>query len=73
MAVKVYNESKTHAELIAVFADEETYNVCRQSLVVEAKKHRMVVTESFEENVSLRNYVHFADKNQRESRVGGRW
>lgn len=44
--VTVYNESKAHAEIVAVFADDETYNACVKALEKDAKKHRMIVTES---------------------------
>ena len=47
--VKVYFESKTHAELIAVFDCEDTYLICLKALEKEAKRHRMTVTESVQE------------------------
>tara|TARA_R110000803_G_scaffold10308_6_gene31710 strand:- start:5595 stop:5897 length:303 start_codon:yes stop_codon:yes gene_type:complete len=46
--VKVYFESKHHADLVAEFDTEELYNLCRPSLVAEASKHRMIVTESID-------------------------
>ena len=47
--VKVYFESKFHAELVAIFDTEELYDLCFPSLEKEAKKHRMIVTESIED------------------------
>jgi len=46
--VKVYMESNSHAELVAVFASEDMYEVCRQELENEAKKLRMILTESLD-------------------------
>ena len=57
--VTVYFETPNHsyAEKVATFNSEETYISCLKSLEKEAKKHRMVVTESvyeegFDERVS---------------------
>ena len=47
--VKVYFESRFHAELVAIFDTEELYDLCFPSLEKEAKKHRMIVTESIED------------------------
>jgi hypothetical protein len=47
--IKVYFESKSHAELVAEFIDEEVYAVCIKGLEKLAKQHRMIVTESTEE------------------------
>jgi hypothetical protein len=44
--VKVYYESSSHAELVATFETEELYNKCLPILEIDARKHRMVVTES---------------------------
>ncbi len=44
--IRVYFESKNHSELVATFESEELYMVCLPSLEEEAKKHRMIVTES---------------------------
>lgn len=44
--IKVYFESDTHAELAAIFDDEEMYDLCRPTLEKAALKARMVVTES---------------------------
>jgi len=46
MAINVFFESSSHAELIAVFDNEDIYDICSSALVKEAKKHRMTVTES---------------------------
>ena len=46
--VKVYFESSNHAELVAVFVNEETYSLCLDALEKEAKDNNMVVTESIE-------------------------
>ena len=54
--VKVYFESKSHAESVATFTTKQTYMSCLHSLKEEAKKHRMVVTESVhpdDERVSM--------------------
>ena len=47
--LKVYFESKAHAELVATFEEEELYIKCLPILEEEAKKQRMIVTESEEE------------------------
>ena len=47
--VKVYFESRFHAELVAIFDTEELYDLCFPVLEKEAKKHRMIVTESIED------------------------
>ena len=49
MYVKVYFESKNHAELVATFDTEELYIACFPALEEEAKKHRMILTESCED------------------------
>ena len=46
--IKVYFESRFHAELVAIFDTEELYDLCFPSLEKEAKKHRMIVTDTFE-------------------------
>ena len=59
--VKVYMESNSHAELVAVFASEDMYEVCRQELENEAKKLRMIVTESLDPSdlmLSLNKTIH---------------
>jgi hypothetical protein len=47
--VKVYCESKTHAELVAIVDNEETYYSLFPELDKMAKSSRMIVTESVEE------------------------
>lgn len=47
--IKVYFESSAHAELVATFDSEETYNACLPALLKEAKANRMTVTESVED------------------------
>jgi hypothetical protein len=47
--VKVYAESNCHAELIAVFPNEEVYDACSDALDRYAAKARMIITESVEE------------------------
>lgn len=44
--IKVYFESNQHAEVVATFEDEELYTLCLPVLEAEAKKARMIVTES---------------------------
>jgi len=49
MTVKVYFETKTHAELAAIFVSEDIYDACRPALGKLAREARMFVTESVEE------------------------
>lgn len=46
--VKVYFETPngSYAEVVAIFDNEETYDLCFPVLEEEAKKNRMIVTES---------------------------
>ena len=44
--VKVFFESKGHAELVAIFDTEELYMACLPILEYQAKENRMIVTES---------------------------
>jgi len=53
MTVKVYFESKVHAEIVAIFVDEDTYDVCLPALEKLAKEARMIVTASVEEGENL--------------------
>jgi len=46
--IVVYFESKTHAEVVATFADEEIYMACLPALEALAAEARMTVTESIE-------------------------
>lgn len=43
--IKVYFESRSHAEEVATFASEELYLACLPTLEIEAGKDRMIVTE----------------------------
>ena len=47
--IKVYFESKNHAELVATFENESIYMTCLPSLKKVAKSQGMKVTESIEE------------------------
>lgn len=47
--IKVYFESKTHAELVAIFNDEATYLYCVDKLEKMAKSYGMIVTETIDE------------------------
>jgi len=53
MKITVYFESKTHAEIAAIFPDEATYDVCFPALEKMAKEARMFVTESVLEEEDL--------------------
>lgn len=47
--IKVYFETKggvTYSELVATFKSDELYMVCLPTLLKEAKKNGMIVTES---------------------------
>ena len=48
--IKVYFESKNHAELAATFTNEDTYLACLPALENTAKKSNMKVTESCDLN-----------------------
>ena len=50
LTIKVYFETKTHAELIVCFADEETYINCLPALEKQAEKQGYFITESIEED-----------------------
>ena len=51
--IKVYFESKYHAEEVATFTHEEVYIACLPSLKKYAKKHGMIVTETMEESIEM--------------------
>ena len=51
--VKVYFESNNHAELVAIFRDDEAYNYCINELHDKASDMNMIVTESVDEEVDL--------------------
>ena len=53
MKITVYFESRTHAEIAAVFPDEYIYDACFPALEKIAKEARMIVTESVEEKEDL--------------------
>ena len=38
-----------YAEIVAKFDSEEVYHICLPALEKEAKKHRMIITESLTE------------------------
>ena len=46
--VKAYMESGRHAQLVAIFDDEDTYTACKPILEKLAKDANMFVTESVE-------------------------
>lgn len=47
--IKVYFESRAHAEHVACFYDVQTYDACLPALEKMAKEARMIVTESVQE------------------------
>lgn len=47
--VKVYFESNGYADLVAVFSDENVYQICLPSLEKLAKSYNMIVTESLDD------------------------
>lgn len=47
--VKVYFETNSYAELVAIFDNEETYAACFPALEELAKKHGYFITESVEQ------------------------
>ena len=52
--VKVYFETTSYAELVAVFDSEETYEVCIEALERQAKENGFLyVTESIDEETNL--------------------
>lgn len=55
--VKVYFESSSHAELRAIFSDDELYNRCLPILEVVAEEQRMFVTESVEDEIELSDLI----------------
>ena len=48
--IRVYFESSNHAELVAIFDDEETFDKCRAILAGVAREARMKLTESIDES-----------------------
>lgn len=51
--IKVYFESKSHAELAAIFENEQVYEVCLPALEKLAATAGMIVTESVVEKFQL--------------------
>ena len=49
MGVKVYMESKQHAEIVALFQTEEAYLYCLPALEKLASESRMIITESIDD------------------------
>lgn len=47
--IKVYFESRAHAEVIAYFDSSEIYNLCLPALEAAAQDARMIVTEAVQE------------------------
>ena len=47
--IKVYFESSTHADLVAVFADESLYKACLPVLEKQAEKDNLKLTETVTE------------------------
>jgi len=60
--VKVYFESNSHAELVAIFRDEEMYMLCSPALEKEAEENRMIVTESIEDEVENFDRIEIINK-----------
>jgi hypothetical protein len=53
--IKVYFESNSHAELVAIFNDEATYLYCVDKLEKMAKSYGMIVTETIDEENDIIN------------------
>lgn len=52
--VKVYFETSSHAELVAIFDDEDTYMACLPALEKLRKKHGFdMVTESIIDSMDM--------------------
>lgn len=47
--VRVFFESRSHAELVATFMSEELYMLCVPTLEAEAERLGMILTEVIEE------------------------
>lgn len=47
--IKVYYENQSTAELVAIFADEKTYNLCLPALEKDAAELEWKITETFVE------------------------
>jgi len=55
--VKVYFDYQSTMELIAIFTDDEMYQVCLPGLLAEAKANGGEVVESVEEEEDINNLV----------------
>jgi hypothetical protein len=54
--IKVYFETKVYCELVAIFADEQTYHVCLPALEKECEKNGFeFISESVELNLEMSN------------------
>ena len=54
--VKVYFETDSYCELVAIFDSEQTYNACYESLEKLAKDNGFTyVTESVEDELDIKN------------------
>jgi len=64
LSVKAYFQDKkgTTSELVATFYDEETYNACRPTLGGIARKARLIITESCENEDKIPEALTFIDK-----------
>jgi len=67
--VKVYFESKSHAELVATFETEEIYAICFPKLEEKARQSGFKITESVEEETlklpiywSIEDFENTADR-----------
>lgn len=56
--VKVYFESSSHAELVAVFDDEQLYMDCVHILESVASERNMILTEFIDNKLDLDNIIH---------------
>jgi len=54
--IRVYFESNTHAELIAVFESEDIYLSCVPALENLAQERGVFLTESIEEEMTLTKF-----------------
>lgn len=54
MTITVYMESRSHAEVVAIFEDEVVYNACVGGLMKLAQKQGLVLTENID-GFSMKN------------------
>lgn len=59
--VIAYLESGSHADVVGIFDDEETYEACVPALEKLAEKHRMTLTESVRDEQSILELYHKID------------